>query len=156
MLATLPRKRPGKRSAINLIRLTRTAVSRRARTARRLEGPGIRRQAARIIQCKRHRDSHASLDRIRREAVRREAGPRCAHDHYGASLHSADLVHARPVRLGATTGAGCGPSLARPIRREVSHVYSDHRSGTRRLGRLSGKSRAKPRGDGKRQVPLFD
>ena len=51
---------------------------RRARADRRLERPGLRRQAARLLLRPRHRDSHAALDRLRRETLRRQAAARHA------------------------------------------------------------------------------
>ena len=39
-------------------------------------------------------DPHAALDGIRREAVRHQGAAGNAHDHPGARVHVADLVHA--------------------------------------------------------------
>ena len=56
-----------------------------------------------------HRDPDAALDGVRREALRREAAARHAHDDHGARLHVADLVH-------AVTGTGPFPPRGCPAR----------------------------------------
>ena len=55
---------------------------RRPRTDRRLEGPGLRPGAARLLLRRVHRDPDAALDRLRREALRHQAAAqRSADDH---------------------------------------------------------------------------
>ena len=56
--------------------------------------PDFDADAARVLLRPRHRDPHAALDRLRRQALRREAAAGHADDHHRARLHVADLVHA--------------------------------------------------------------
>src|SRR5262249_5939272 len=63
----------------------------------RLDGPGLRREAACLLLRARDRNPHATLDRLRREAFRRAAAARHAHDHHRACLYVANLVH--PMKL---------------------------------------------------------
>ena len=48
----------------------------------------------RVLLRARDRDPDAALDRLRRQALRREDGRQGADDHAGARVHVADLVHA--------------------------------------------------------------
>ena len=60
----------------------------------RLEGPGLRSGAARLLLRARARDPDAALDRLRREAIRGQDDAEGADDDAGAGVHVADLVHA--------------------------------------------------------------
>ena len=60
----------------------------------RLDRPGFRCDAARLLLRSCHRDSDAALDRLRGEAFRDHYVGRRSDDNPGARLHLADLVHA--------------------------------------------------------------
>ena len=82
---------------------------RRAGVDHGLEGPAVRRQAARLLLRPRDRDPDAALDRLRRQALRHQAAAGHGHGAAGAGLYRADLVHAlRPRIQDACPGcAGC-------------------------------------------------
>ena len=67
---------------------------RRLRADRGLDGPGLRSRAARLLLRPRDRDPDAALDRLRRQALRRQDAAGGADVDAGARLHVADLVHA--------------------------------------------------------------
>ena len=67
---------------------------RRARADHGLEGSGLRPAQRALLLRARDRDPDAALDRLRREALRRQAAAGSADDDAGARLHVADLVHA--------------------------------------------------------------
>ena len=67
---------------------------RRQRARRRVEGPGVRPVAARLLLRPRHRDPDAALDRVRRSALQHQDAARSSHEAPGARLDVAHLVHA--------------------------------------------------------------
>ena len=70
---------------------------RRTRTDRGVARPGLRPGPGRLLLRAGARDSHAPLDRVRREALRQQT--RCRHrdDGHRARVHLAHLVHAEEV-----------------------------------------------------------
>ena len=82
-----------------------------ARADRRVGRPGLRRWRERLLLRPGHRDSHAPLDGLRSEALWHHHAAGGAHDHPGAGLYVADLVHAlihrgRPDSARRPRGAG--------------------------------------------------
>ena len=71
---------------------------------------GLRSEPARLLLRPGDRDPDAALDRLRREAVRDHASARHRHDHHGARLHLADLVHTGMIDPGTFSGCNRAPS----------------------------------------------
>ena len=78
---------------------------RRAGVDRGVEGPGLRREATRLLLRSRDRDSDAALDGLRREAFRREDAEGSPDDDDRARLHLADPWPRSPTRAGPASRA---------------------------------------------------
>ncbi len=81
---------------------------RRAGTDRRLDRPGVRSGAARLLLRPRARNPDAALDRLRRQIFRRQDAAGSRDGDAGARLHVADLVHSGIVEKREEPACICG------------------------------------------------
>ena len=108
---------------------------RRARADHRVARSRVRSEAARRLLRARDRDPDATLDRVRRKALRRQGAEGGADDDAGARVYLADLVHAGMKKVSAALIAsalaaspvlGCGLHDDVSLQRGVMNwVYPD-------------------------------